>query len=83
MNLAMTRRTLLAGDRVPADRAGRFHRTERLRPAEALEAYREILFVDSQHEGARLALEAFLTNATLRADAANTTESPPADYPPT
>ncbi len=36
----------------------------------ALENYREILFLDSQHEGARLALEALLTHETLKADAA-------------
>jgi tetratricopeptide (TPR) repeat protein len=38
--------------------------------AGALENYREILFVDAGHEGARLALEAMLTHATLKADAA-------------
>ncbi len=53
-------------------------------PAAALESYREILFVDAQHEGARLALEAFLTNPTLRAEAAAILESiyeERADYP--
>jgi len=53
-------------------------------PAGALESYREILFVEPQHEGARLALEAFLTNASLRAEAAAILESiyeERADYP--
>ncbi len=39
-------------------------------PAGALENYREILFLDAQHEGAREALEALLQNADLRAEAA-------------
>lgn len=38
--------------------------------AGALENYREILFVDATHEGARLALEAMLSHPTLKADAA-------------
>ncbi len=53
-------------------------------PAGALEAYREILFVEPAHEGARLALEAFLTNESLRAEAASILESiyeERADYP--
>ncbi|HXR11899.1 MAG TPA: tetratricopeptide repeat protein, partial [Gaiellaceae bacterium] len=52
--------------------------------AGALENYREILFLEPQHEGARLALEALLTNATLRAEAAGILESiyeERADYP--
>jgi tetratricopeptide (TPR) repeat protein len=44
-------------------------------PAGALESYREILFVQPEHEGARLALEAFLTNTSLRAEAAAILES--------
>ncbi len=43
--------------------------------AGALENYREILFVNAQHEGARLALEALLQNADLRAEAAAILES--------
>ncbi|MDF2693599.1 MAG: domain protein putative component of TonB system, partial [Labilithrix sp.] len=39
-------------------------------PAGALENYREILFLDAQHSGAREALEALLQNADLRAEAA-------------
>ncbi|HVJ90714.1 MAG TPA: tetratricopeptide repeat protein, partial [Labilithrix sp.] len=39
-------------------------------PAGALENYREILFVDAQHEGAREALEALLQHPDLRAEAA-------------
>jgi golgin subfamily B member 1 len=39
-------------------------------PAGALENYREILFLDAQHEGAREALEALLQNTDLRAEAA-------------
>ncbi len=38
--------------------------------AGALENYREILFLDAQHEGARTALEALLSNADLRGEAA-------------
>jgi len=36
----------------------------------ALVNYREILFLDARHEGARLALEAMIQNAELRAEAA-------------
>jgi tetratricopeptide (TPR) repeat protein len=43
-------------------------------PAGALENYREILFLDPQHEGARTALEAML-QGELRADAAAILES--------
>jgi golgin subfamily B member 1 len=53
-------------------------------PAGALENYREILFLSSQHEGARLALEALLQNADLRAEAASILENiyeERADYP--
>ncbi|MBX3229294.1 MAG: tetratricopeptide repeat protein [Labilithrix sp.] len=39
-------------------------------PAGALENYREILFLDSQHQGAREALEALLQNEQLRGEAA-------------
>ncbi len=39
-------------------------------PAGALENYREILFLDAQHTGAREALEALLENPELRAEAA-------------
>ncbi|MBN9159751.1 MAG: hypothetical protein BGO98_42650 [Myxococcales bacterium 68-20] len=39
-------------------------------PAGALENYREILFLDAQHEGAREALEALLQHAELRGEAA-------------
>src|SRR6185503_9153835 len=38
--------------------------------AGALENYREILFLDAQHNGAREALEALLKNPDLRAEAA-------------
>ncbi|MFO0738105.1 MAG: tetratricopeptide repeat protein [Labilithrix sp.] len=38
--------------------------------AGALENYREILFLDSQHQGAREALEALLQNEALRGEAA-------------
>lgn len=38
--------------------------------AGALENYREILFLDAQHEGARAALERLLEHADLRAEAA-------------
>ncbi|MCC6214783.1 MAG: tetratricopeptide repeat protein [Polyangiaceae bacterium] len=41
----------------------------------ALENHREILFVDPDHEGARLALEGFLEHPELRADAATILES--------
>lgn len=44
-------------------------------PAGALENYREILFLDAQHEGAREALEALLTNEDLRAEAASILET--------
>ena len=43
--------------------------------AGALENYREILFLNSQHEGARVALEALLTHPTLKSDAAAILES--------
>jgi tetratricopeptide (TPR) repeat protein len=43
--------------------------------AGALENYREILFLDSQHEGARLALEGLLRNAELAAEAASILEN--------
>ena len=43
--------------------------------AGALENYREILFLDAQHEGAKAALEAMLTHAELKADAASILES--------
>jgi tetratricopeptide (TPR) repeat protein len=39
-------------------------------PAGALQNYREILFLDQNHEGARLGLEALLTHAELGAEAA-------------
>src|SRR5262249_18400142 len=39
-------------------------------PAGALENYREILFLDSQHQGAREALELLLQNPDLRHEAA-------------
>src|SRR5262249_30814631 len=39
-------------------------------PGGALENYREILFLDAQHAGAREALEALLQNPDLRAEAA-------------
>jgi tetratricopeptide (TPR) repeat protein len=39
-------------------------------PAGALENYREILFLDAQHTGAREALEALLQNPDLRGEAA-------------
>ncbi|MBX3191757.1 MAG: tetratricopeptide repeat protein [Labilithrix sp.] len=41
----------------------------------ALENYREILFLDAQHEGAREALEALLQNEGLRAEAASILEN--------
>jgi golgin subfamily B member 1 len=41
----------------------------------ALENYREILFLDAQHEGAREALEALLANEDLRAEAASILEN--------
>ena len=44
-------------------------------PAAALENYREILFLSTQHEGARLALEALQKNKELKADAAAILES--------
>ena len=43
--------------------------------AGALENYREILFLDAQHEGARGALEALLDNEDLRAEAASILEN--------
>jgi len=43
-------------------------------PAAALENYREILFLDPAHDGARGALEALLDNAELRAQAAGILE---------
>jgi tetratricopeptide (TPR) repeat protein len=43
--------------------------------AGALENYREILFIDAQHEGARLALEALLSNPELRGEAASILEN--------
>ena len=43
--------------------------------AGALENYREILFLDAQHAGAREALEALLTNEALRAEAASILET--------
>ncbi|MGH7328937.1 MAG: tetratricopeptide repeat protein, partial [Polyangiaceae bacterium] len=43
--------------------------------AGALENYREILFVDAQHEGARTALEALLQHPELKSDAAAILES--------
>ncbi len=39
-------------------------------PAGALENYREILFLDAQHDGAREALEALLRDENLRSEAA-------------
>jgi len=39
-------------------------------PAGALENYREILLIDANNEAARVALEALLSNETLRAEAA-------------
>ena len=42
--------------------------------AGALENYREILFLDAQHEGARLALEKLLDKDELRAEAASILE---------
>ena len=44
-------------------------------PAGALENYREILFLDAQHEGARLALEKLMQESELRAEAAAILES--------
>ncbi len=43
--------------------------------AGALENYREILFLDADHEGARLALEGMLENESLRGEAASILES--------
>ena len=43
--------------------------------AGALENYREILFLDAQHAGAREALEALLENEDLRAEAASILEN--------
>ena len=43
--------------------------------AGALENYREILFVDAQHEGAKSALEAMLEHPELKAEAASILES--------
>ncbi|HEY1955264.1 MAG TPA: tetratricopeptide repeat protein, partial [Polyangiaceae bacterium] len=43
--------------------------------AGALENYREILFLDAQHEGAKSALEAMLTHPELKSDAAAILES--------
>jgi tetratricopeptide (TPR) repeat protein len=43
--------------------------------ASALENYREILFLDAAHEGARLALENLLTNEELRGEAASILEN--------
>lgn len=43
--------------------------------AGALENYREILFLDAQHEGAKSALEAMLTHPELKSDAASILES--------
>ncbi len=43
--------------------------------AGALENYREILFIDPQHEGAKAALEAMLAHPDLKADAAAILES--------
>jgi tetratricopeptide (TPR) repeat protein len=40
------------------------------RPAVALENYREILFLNADHDGARAALEGMLDNAELRGEAA-------------
>ena len=40
-------------------------------PSGALENYREILFLDSSNDAARLALEALLENAELRAESAS------------
>jgi hypothetical protein len=40
------------------------------RPAVALENYREILFLDSDHEGARTSLEGILENKDLRGESA-------------
>lgn len=45
------------------------------RPEVALENYREILFLDSDHEGARSALEGMLENPALRGEAAGILES--------
>ncbi|HSQ63021.1 MAG TPA: tetratricopeptide repeat protein, partial [Polyangiaceae bacterium] len=44
-------------------------------PAGALENYREILFLDPQHAGAKAALEAMLEHPDLKADAASILES--------
>ncbi|MEO8800480.1 MAG: hypothetical protein ABI551_21485, partial [Polyangiaceae bacterium] len=43
--------------------------------AGALENYREILFVDAQHEGARMALESMLQHPELKSEAAAILES--------
>ena len=43
--------------------------------AGALENYREILFVDARHEGAKAALEALLTHDSLKSEAASILES--------
>src|SRR5262249_30029627 len=51
-------------------RLGKTLETHLADPAGALENYREILFLNTQHEGARLALEALLTHEELRAEAA-------------
>jgi tetratricopeptide (TPR) repeat protein len=45
------------------------------RSAVALENYREILFLDTDHEGSRAALEGMLDNADLRGEAASILES--------
>ncbi|HVU04695.1 MAG TPA: tetratricopeptide repeat protein [Polyangiaceae bacterium] len=45
------------------------------RPAVALENYREILFLDADHEGARTALEGMLENVELRGEAASILEN--------
>ncbi len=44
-------------------------------PAGALENYREILFLNTQHEGARVALESLMASSDLRAEAAAILES--------
>ena len=51
-------------------RLGRTLEKHTQRSRGALENYREILFLDAQHDGAREALEALLDNADLRAEAA-------------
>ena len=45
------------------------------RPAVALENYREILFLDADHEGARAALEGMLENTELRGESASILEN--------